>query len=211
METLWFKTLPSTHNYLKNMIKNRRVIPPCVVGANVQSNGVGSRGNSWKGKEGNLYFSFCIEMESLPKDLRLESISIYFSWVMRETLHELGSLVWIKWPNDFYLKELKVGGVITTKIGDKVIGSMGINILNSPDEFGILDLRIAPEKLVELFMNKLKLKMSWKDVFSKFKIEFHHSISFAFNFHGKKRLLADATLLEDGSIRVADEIIYSLR
>ena len=211
METLWFKHLPSTHKYLIENIKNTTITPPTAVGVDFQSDGVGSRGNTWLGDEGNLYISFCVEKNHLPKDLKLESISIYFSYLFKEVLCELGSKTWIKWPNDFYLNNKKIGGVITTKIRTNIIGSIGINILHAPEQFSTLDVQIAPKKLVKLFLDKLSKKISWKNVFSKYKIEFQNSLGFAFHLEGKKKSLADAKLLEDGSIEVEDKRVYSLR
>ena len=190
METRWFKTLPSTHKYLIESIKNRTITPPCAVGTDFQSDGVGSRGNSWLGSEGNLYFSFCVEEKHLPKDLKLESISIYFSYILKELLCELGSKTWIKWPNDFYINNHKIGGAITTKIKGTIIGSIGINILHAPEQFSTLDIQITPQKLVKLFLQKLEEKISWKNVFSKYKIEFQNSLGFTFHLDGKKKIIS---------------------
>ena len=211
METLWFKHLPSTHKYIIENIKNRTISSPFAVGVDFQSDGVGSRGNSWLGDEGNLYFSFCVEEKHLPKDLKLESISIYFSWILKEILCELGSKTWIKWPNDFYIKDSKVGGVITSKVRGYIIGSIGLNILHAPETFATLDIQITPQKLVELFLKRLEQKVSWKNVFSKYKIEFQNSLGFTFHLNGIKRSLADAKLLDDGSIEVENRRVYSLR
>ncbi|WP_024953847.1 biotin--[acetyl-CoA-carboxylase] ligase [Sulfurospirillum arcachonense] len=211
MEIKWFKHLPSTHKYLIESIKNQSIVAPLAVGVDFQSDGVGSRGNSWQGEEGNLYFSFCVKEEHLPKDLKLESISIYFSFLMKEVLAELDSDIWIKWPNDFYIKNTKAGGVITTKVKDTIIGSIGINILHAPAQFATLDVQIVPKKLVELFIKKLKEKISWKNVFSKYKIEFQNSLGFTFHLEGKKLSLSDAKLLDDGSIEIENKRVYSLR
>ena len=211
LETRWFKHLPSTHKYLIQMIKDGEIIPPLAVGADFQSDGVGSRGNIWEGEEGNLYFSFCVEEKHLPKDLKLESISIYFSYLLKEVLYELGSKTWIKWPNDFYVDSSKIGGVITTKIKGSIVGSIGINILHAPAEFSTLDIQITPQELVKLFLEKLIKKISWKNVFSKYKIEFQNSLDFTFHLDGKKKSLADAKLLDDGSIEVENRRVYSLR
>lgn len=211
METLWFKHLPSTHKYLIENIKNNTITPPMAIGVDFQSEGVGSRGNSWLGDEGNLYFSFCVEEKHLPKDLKLESISIYFSSILKEVLNELGSKTWLKWPNDFYINDEKIGGVITTKIRSVIIGSIGLNILHAPAQFGTLDIKITPQKLVSLFLEKLSKNISWKNVFSKYKIEFQNSLGFTFHLDGKKKSLADAKLLDDGSIEVENKRVYSLR
>ena len=211
MEINWFKHLPSTHKYLIDNIKNNSIIAPLAIGVDIQSDGVGSRGNTWEGDEGNLYFSFCVKEKHLPKDLKLESTSIYFSYILKEVLSELGSQTWIKWPNDFYLDNAKVGGVITTKIKDTIIGSMGLNILHAPEPFAVLDIDILPQNLVKLFLEKLEKNISWKNVFSKYKIEFKNSLGFTFHLDGKKVALGDAILCEDGSIEVDNKKVYSLR
>ncbi|DAB32814.1 MAG TPA: biotin--[acetyl-CoA-carboxylase] ligase [Sulfurospirillum sp. UBA11407] len=192
-------------------IKNETLTPPIALGVDFQSDGVGSRGNSWQGEEGNLYFSFCVEAKQLPQDLLIESTSIYIAWMMREVLVSLNSKIWIKWPNDFYINDKKVGGVITTKIKDFIIGSIGINLLHAPEEFGVLDVQVAPKSLIELFIKELKKNISWKNVFSKYKIEFQNSLKFSSHIDGQKISLQNAKLLYDGSIEVENKRVYSLR
>lgn len=211
MELLWFKHLPSTHKYLIEAIKEEKLNPPVGIGVDFQSEGVGSRGNKWEGEEGNLYFSFCVEAKQLPKDLLLESTSIYISWIMRETLHSLGSRVWLKWPNDFYLGDKKVGGVITTKIKENIIGSMGLNLMHASSAFAVLDVKITPKSLIEKFIQELEKNISWKNVFSKYKIEFQNSLQFSCHVGGQTISLQEAKLLDDGSIEVENKRVYSLR
>ncbi len=211
MEILWFKHLPSTHKYLIEQIKSKNILPPKAVGVDFQSDGVGSRGNSWIAEEGNLFFSFCVEEKQLPKDLPLASTSIYFSWLMREVLCSLGSKVWLKWPNDFYINDKKIGGTITTKTRTSIIGSIGLNLVLAPSDFGVLDIKIEAKKLSELFIKELEKNISWKNVFSKYKIEFQNSLGFTFHLDGKIVSLADSKLNDDGSIEVERKRVYSLR
>lgn len=211
MEIQWFKHLPSTHRYLIKRVKEKTFTSLYAIGVDFQSDGIGSRGSSWLGDEGNLYLSFCVDQKHLPKDLKLESISIYFSCIMREVLCELGSKIWVKWPNDFYIKNSKAGGVITTKIKDTIIGSIGLNILYAPEQFAALDIQISPQELAHLFLAKLEKKILWKNVFSKYKIDFQKSLDFTFHIEGKKKSLAEAKLLEDGSIEIEGKRVYSLR
>lgn len=211
MELIWYKHLPSTHKFLIEGIKKGSLTSPLALGVDVQSEGVGSRGNRWEGEEGNLYFSFCVEAKHLPKDLLLESTSIYFAWIMRETLHALGSALWLKWPNDFYIKDKKIGGVITTKIKENIICSMGLNLMHAPMEFEVLDVQITPKTLIKYFLQELEKNISWKDVFSKYKIEFQNSLQFSCHIGGQPVPLRKATLLDDGSIEVENKRVYSLR
>jgi len=207
----WFDTIPSTHNYLITALREGTLFAPCAVGATTQTNGIGSRGNNWIGEVGNLFFSFCVEEKQLPSDLPLASVSIYFSALMKQILEEKGSKVWLKWPNDFYCKDKKIGGIITTKIGVNIIGSIGLNISNAPQNFGTLDIHITPHALAEHLVQKVEEKISWKKVFSKYKIEFDENRNFSFHLDGKLVSLRDAILCDDGSIELENKKVYSLR
>ena len=114
----WFDEIPSTHQFIIEGLKSGTLCAPYAVGADIQTQGIGSRGNSWLGEKGNLFFSFCVEEKHLPSDLPLASISIYFSALTKQILEEKGSKVWLKWPNDFYLEEIL--SIIYCKIFDYV-------------------------------------------------------------------------------------------
>ena len=214
MEIFYHDSLPSTHRYLDEGIRAKKLTPPLAIIANKQTAGVGSRGNRWQGREGNLYLSFCLSKNDLPADLSLASTSIYFSYIMIAILKELGSEVWLKWPNDFYLGDKKVGGTITAVISDSVVlCSMGINLKNSPENFEIIDINIEKDLLIEKYFLKLKQVIFWKDVFRQYEIEFEKSRYFFYTDSAseKKLSLEHATLLEDGSIMIENRRIYSLR
>ncbi len=207
----WLDEVDSTHRYLTEGIKNGTLCAPMGLGTDVQSEGIGSRGNSWKGGVGNLFFSFCVEEKHLPPDLPLASISIYFSALVKDVLEEKGSKVWLKWPNDFYIDEQKIGGMISTKIATIIVCSFGLNIRSKPYEFGILDISIEPYEVARAFLNRVEEKKSWKNVFSKYKIEFAHNKKFSFHLEGKLVSMADAILCDDGSLELENKKVYSLR
>ncbi len=211
MVVAWFRSIESTHLYLIKEIKKGNIKEATLIGADFQTDGIGSRGNLWQSKIGNLFFSFCVEEKHLPKDLKLASISIYFAYLMKEVLSSHGSKTWLKWPNDFYLENRKIGGVITTKISSKIVGSMGINIVASPPKFGILDVYIEPKKLVSDFLQIFEKKLSWKQVFSKYKIEFQSSRDYFSHLDGELKSLSQAKLCDDGSIKLDKRRVYSLR
>lgn len=207
----WRKSIPSTHQYVSDLLRSNSIVPPYALGCDEQPNGIGSRGNGWIGKRGNLFFSFCVEEKHLPEDLPLASISIYFSALLKHVLEAKGSKVWLKWPNDFYLDEQKIGGIITTKINTSIIGSIGLNLLHSPEEFGVLDIKIKPKELALLFLKVLEEKRVWKKVFSKYQLEFDKNGPYAFHLDGKVVSLRDAILNNDGSITIENKKVYSLR
>lgn len=207
----WFNTIDSTHKYLISKVKNGEIKEATLIGADFQSDGVGSRGNTWIGKYGNVFISFCVEEKHLPEDLQLASTSIYFAWLVKEVLLTYGSKIWIKWPNDIYIENKKIGGVITTKIGKQMIGSIGINIVEAPPEFGVLDIFIEPRIFANDFLNVLDKKITWKKVFSKYKIEYENHKDCFFHLGNERKSLSDATLCQDGSVKIENKRVYGLR
>jgi len=205
------KSVDSTQRYLLDALKEKRLSSPICVTTERQESGKGSRGNSWSGLEGNLFFSFAIAREALPTDLKLESSSIYFTYLLNEVLREMGSALWLKWPNDFYLGDKKVGGAITNLYRETLVCGIGLNTRVSPEGFAKLDIEIENETILKHYFEILKNPPSWKQVFSNFEVEFVKSRSY-FTHSGDTRLsLENAILLDDGSIECDGQRIFSLR
>ena len=211
MKITYLKTVDSTQTYLKKLVKDKNIQLSHAIVADRQTNGVGSRDNSWKGLDGNLFLSFAISISDLPKDLKLESASIYFAYLLKETLDELNSSTWLKWPNDFYIEDLKIGGMITNIVDSVLLCGVGLNLATSPKEFATLDIKISKDKLLKQYFKKIEKKISWKQVFSKYELEFYRNRNFFTHSSGLKISLAEAQLQSDGSIVCDGERIYSLR
>ncbi len=211
MQILYLDEIGSTQLYLKELVTSKKIKLPLAVVADVQSAGVGSRNNSWIGKKGNLFLSFAINLDELPQDLKLESASIYFAYILKDTLASCGSNVWLKWPNDFYIENKKLGGMITSLIGDALVCGVGINLAHSVDEFGVLDIKIDRQTLLSNYFENIKNYSSWKKVFSKYRLEFYKNQNFFTHYESLKLSLENAFLDEDGSIVINGERIYSLR
>ncbi|WP_225181632.1 bifunctional biotin--[acetyl-CoA-carboxylase] ligase/biotin operon repressor BirA [Pectobacterium aroidearum] len=101
--------------------------------AEYQQSGRGRRGRQWFSPFGaNLYLSLYWRLEQGPA--AAVGVSLVIGIVMAEVLHKLGADgVRVKWPNDLYLKDRKLAGILvelTGKTGDAanlVIGA-GINL-----------------------------------------------------------------------------------
>lgn len=211
MQIIYLESVDSTQKYLKELIQDDKISLPCAVVADFQTDGIGSRGNSWNGVKNNLFLSFAIPLNELPKDLKLESASIYFSYILKETLSEFDSALWLKWPNDFYVGDKKIGGMITNLLKDSLVCGVGLNIAEAPSGFGKLDVVLDRDELIERYFSNIKKMNLWKQVFSKYKIEFYKNQNFY--THNKNLIisLGDASLQGDGSIVINGERIYSLR
>ncbi|MDH4943630.1 biotin--[acetyl-CoA-carboxylase] ligase [Sulfurimonas sp. C5] len=211
LQILYLDEVESTQTYLKAELKNATVTPPFAVSAELQTNGIGSRNNSWTGYEGNLFLSFVLPVSDLPDDLKVESASIYFAYLLKETLAEMGSKLFLKWPNDFYIDEYKIGGMITNVSKQNIICGVGINLIKAPEGFATIDIALDKKKLLEYFFKKVEKKISWKKVFRKYKLEFHNNQKFFTHIKNNKISLSNAVLEEDGSLNINGERIYSLR
>lgn len=211
MEILSFDQLPSTQSYLIDALKRGKVNAPCAVIAHEQNAGIGSRDNEWSGGKGNFFASFAIPLDSLPPDLPLSSASIYFSFIMKQVLLEFDKNIWLKWPNDFYLGDEKVGGTITKKVDQSVVCGIGINLKKSQNGYKALCTDIHPELLLEKYIFALKKFPKWKEIFSEYQVEFELSRRFSVHIDNLKKSLSDATLEEDGSLLIHGKKVYSLR
>lgn len=129
--------IDSTNQYLLDRMATLASGDACV--AEYQQAGRGRRGRQWFSPFGsNLYLSMYWRLEQGP--LAAMGLSLVIGIVTAEVLQSLGaSEVRVKWPNDLYLHDRKLAGILvelTGKAGDAaniVIGT-GINLaMRSPD------------------------------------------------------------------------------
>ncbi len=211
MEIIYLKSINSTHTYLKEFIQTNGYKKPLAVATNNQTDGIGSRDNKWVGFKGNLFFSFVIHKSLLPEDLPIQSYSIYFSFLLKEVLEKLGSNVWLKWPNDFYINENKIGGTITNIKGDLIFCGIGLNLVAIENTYSSLDIDVDIEGLLKEYFFYVLRKKTWKQIFSKFSIEFEKSKVYKTTIDDKKVSLKTAQLNGDGSIFIDNKKVFSLR
>ena len=207
----YFDRLPSTQIYLIEAIQKKKLFAPIAVLAYEQNAGVGSRDNDWAGGEGNFFASISLKVPDLPDDLLLSSASIYFSFIMKQTLLELGENIWLKWPNDFYKNDEKVGGTITKKVNDTLVCGIGINLKKSQNGYSVLQSDISPQILLKKYILALEKFPKWKHVFSEYEIEFELSRKFSVHIENYQKSLADASLQTDGSLIIEGKKVFSLR
>lgn len=211
MKIIFLNEVTSTHSYLKEYVASNGFSEPLCIATTLQTNGIGSRGNNWIGKEGNLFFSFVVQKSSLPDDLPLQSSSIYFSYLLKKMLAYHGSNVWLKWPNDFYIEHKKIGGTITSVNAELVYCGIGLNLLNVDEEYGQLDITMSPNEILNDYFLKLAKLIPWKQIFSEFKIEFQKSRLFESTVNDEKVSLKNAVLNDDGSVSLGNTKVFSLR
>ncbi|AUV03164.1 bifunctional biotin--[acetyl-CoA-carboxylase] ligase/biotin operon repressor BirA [Phytobacter ursingii] len=123
--------IDSTNQYLLDRISELRSGDACV--AEYQQAGRGRRGRKWFSPFGaNLYLSMYWRLEQGPA--AAIGLSLVIGIIMAEVLQELGAeKVRVKWPNDLYLGDRKLAGILvelTGKTGDaaQIVIGAGINL-----------------------------------------------------------------------------------
>ncbi|WP_414165256.1 bifunctional biotin--[acetyl-CoA-carboxylase] ligase/biotin operon repressor BirA [Superficieibacter sp. BNK-5] len=123
--------IDSTNQYLLDRINELQSGDACI--AEYQQAGRGRRGRKWFSPFGaNLYLSMYWRLEQGPA--AAIGLSLVIGIVMAEVLHDLGATqVRVKWPNDLYLQDRKLSGILvelTGKTGDaaQIVIGAGINM-----------------------------------------------------------------------------------
>jgi len=110
---LRYPELPSTNVYFQEWLGRERPAEGTVVQTDHQTQGRGQMGQSWQSPAGkNLTFSTLFYPTFLPphKSFLLTKI---VALATRQTVAEMtGASVWIKWPNDIYLNDRKIAGIL---------------------------------------------------------------------------------------------------
>lgn len=127
----WYdvESTSSTNDEIKNIVKEST--EPVVVSAKRQTGGRGRRGRKWQGIEGNLYFTYSLEI--LPEEL--SRIVCLVGLSLAKTTQKLAprKQVQIKWPNDVFLEGGKLSGILFENIKENLWGiGIGVNIAGAP-------------------------------------------------------------------------------
>lgn len=214
MQILKFDCIESTQLYLVESLRKGNLNAPVMVVADMQSAGMGSRGNAWESVQEGLYFSVAMPLSFLPEDLPLESISIYMGYIFKEILNKNGAEVWLKWPNDLYVGDKKAGGILCTKMQKEVVVGIGINLKTEDIRFGFVQIQTPKQEILDslaALLESKEKKLSWKQIFSKYALEFPRNFSYGFHHNGRVLAMGEAKLCDDGAILIGNEKIYSLR
>lgn len=124
--------IDSTNQYLLDRLDELTSGDTCV--AEYQQAGRGRRGRKWFSPFGaNLYLSMYWRLEQGPA--AAIGLSLVIGIVIAEVLQQLGAeQVRVKWPNDIYLQDRKLSGILvelTGKTGDaaQIVSGAGINLM----------------------------------------------------------------------------------
>lgn len=188
-----------------------------------QTNGKGRSNHIWESSKGeNLLFSFVIKDKKLIKEFKILSISLA-SMIAKYLISLKIKDVSIKWPNDVYVKDKKICGILLEgKFDEFIIVGIGVNI--NQKEFGELNatsLSIELETPINInrvkkeIYKEIKRDLGFVKYFPRFLLEYakernyllNKEVDYEFNnkkYHGVVRDIdSDASLV----IKSGEEII----
>ncbi len=147
MKILHFEKIKSTQDYLKKL-KNPKEDVAVIAGE--QTVGKGTKGRSFSSEKGGVYLSLLKLFPCKAKD----SFSIMQSSAVAvcKTLAAFGIKAQIKWPNDIFVGEKKICGILIENmlsgeyVSSSVIG-IGLNVNNSLPPF-LSDTAISAKEVL---------------------------------------------------------------
>lgn len=126
-------TVDSTNNYTANLQKEGKIQHGTVILAGEQSAGRGQRGASWTSSAGeNLLLSIYLAPDNLSV-VDQPALTHFISLSLIDFLRKIGISGKIKWPNDIYVNDQKIAGILiensirSSRISETIIG-VGLNV-----------------------------------------------------------------------------------
>ena len=134
-----FDTVASTQAVLKERLQEGADVHGVVVRAVEQLAGRGRRANGWSSPAGGSYQSLALQ-DRWQGALRSPSVTLLLATQLAEELRGAGADVSVKWPNDLYLDEGKLGGILCEYVRGHLVAGVGVNVGNPvPEGAGALE------------------------------------------------------------------------
>ena len=134
----YFDTIDSTNTYCK-LLAEKNHLEGTIVISEEQTKGRGTKGRVWSSPKGSgLWFSILLSPKVTTNDI--SKITIITSCALYETFKTLGIDSKIKWPNDIFINNKKVCGILTeAKLNENIVNyiilGVGINVNLSYNDF----------------------------------------------------------------------------
>lgn len=112
------KQVDSTNTFLKNLLSNSAPVPEgTVIMAEEQFAGRGQRQNTWHAQPGkNITASILLNPIFLDINKQFDLNRAVSVGIQRALKPILGSKLKVKWPNDIYYNDYKVGGILIENV-----------------------------------------------------------------------------------------------
>jgi len=151
-EIRFYTRVGSTNEIIKRMLIDEKLKEGTVVVAGRQEKGRGRLGRRWESPRGGLWFSLLLS-PNLPLT-RVALLSLVFAVAIARGLENfISHKIKIKWPNDIYVEDKKIAGILLELSGefdgaDYVIAGIGVNVNIKSSDF-TRDLKDTATSLLE--------------------------------------------------------------
>ena len=170
-----YNKIPSTNNEAIKLIKKKNMKQGLVF-SKIQTNGRGTRGKKWISKRGNFFGSVFFQLKkNTPK---FYEFSVITPVLITKKIKEITDCknIYIKWPNDIYINNQKVCGILQEVIqsGNNqkyLIIGIGINLVSHPTirNQNISDIKKETKVLIKNNEMLNEIKKSFQNFFKNIK------------------------------------------
>ena len=170
-----YNKIPSTNNEAIKLIKKKNMKQGLVF-SKIQTNGRGTRGKKWISKRGNFFGSVFFQLKkNTPK---FYEFSVITPVLITKKIKEITDCenIYIKWPNDIYINNQKVCGILQEVIQSVnnqkyLIIGIGINLVSHPTirNQNISDIKKETKVLIKNNEMLNEIKKSFQNFFKNIK------------------------------------------
>jgi BirA family transcriptional regulator, biotin operon repressor / biotin---[acetyl-CoA-carboxylase] ligase len=115
----WFQEVDSTSDHVRRMVEQRKLFPPATIAALKQTAGRGRGDNRWWSPEGCLMFTSLLDSRLYAREVAcLPQAALVIGVALADVLSQYidAQRVHLKWPNDVYVGDCKIAGVLVEGI-----------------------------------------------------------------------------------------------
>lgn len=175
---MYIRKTDSTNTKLRALLNEQPLPEGFIVRTDFQTSGKGQKGNSWESERGkNLLFSILLYPTYLPIEKQF-IISQLISIAIKKTLDQYSVGFSVKWPNDIYYFDKKIGGILIENIiqGNKIksmIAGIGLNInqikfeSDAPNPVSLIQITGKRTVLIpvlnQIYENIMELYLQWNE------------------------------------------------
>lgn len=131
MQRIFLEETDSTNNWIAN--HDNELSSPCLVWCGRQTAGRGQRGNSWESAPGmNFTGTFLLRPQNFPASSQF-IMSEAVAMAVVYALSDYGIQAMVKWPNDIYVGDRKICGILIEHVVmgkniTRTIAGIGVNL-----------------------------------------------------------------------------------
>jgi BirA family biotin operon repressor/biotin-[acetyl-CoA-carboxylase] ligase len=171
---IFLDEVESTNNYANQLVLSKAAVDGTVVLAQHQKNGRGQHGNSWESKAGKNLLASIILFPTFLQATKQFYLSKIASLALVDFLQNETDHIFIKWPNDIYVEDKKISGmliensIIGQNLATSIVG-IGLNLnqeefqSEAPNPLALKEItgkNYSIEKTAEVLFDKLEI---WYD------------------------------------------------